>query len=355
MTGGGTLGSVTPLLAVARECLRLESKTQIHWIGTQTGPERALIEAMRIPFTSIDAPKFNRHAPLTWIFIPFLLLLSCIESLIYLRRNRPDMVFTCGGYVSVPVVLMAWSLQIPVWVHQLDILPGLANRIMAPFAKAVSVTWPESVEYFSKKKTKVVGGVFREMILHGNKEQACETYGLSPDKKTILVIGGGTGAQSLNEVFEIIGKDLLHFCQVVHVTGKGKMTRALTELGRDYIAIEFLGEGIADVLALADIVVSRAGMGTICELSALKKPVVIVPLSNIDQLGNARALEQKKATEVLWDMNPQILTQTVVKLLADQSKQKEFGRRIGLLFNSRGALWIAESALDIEHNENTRD
>ncbi|HAL50570.1 MAG: UDP-N-acetylglucosamine-N-acetylmuramyl- (pentapeptide) pyrophosphoryl-undecaprenol N- acetylglucosamine transferase [Candidatus Uhrbacteria bacterium GW2011_GWD2_41_121] len=343
MTGGGTLGPVTPLLAIVEEW-QSQEEVEVFWIGTRKGPELALVASMNIPFSPIVAPKFDRACWWKWWMIPIVLLIGCIESFIKLREIRPDIVFTAGGYVSVPVVIMAWALRIPVWVHQLDIVPGLANKIMAPFAHQITVTWPESLESFSQKKTTVVGGVMRHALLHGDRDQIFERYELSKDRPTLLVMGGGTGAQAINETMEAIGSDLLEDMQIIHLTGKGKMTTELENMGEGYLALEFLGLGMRDAFAMADLVVARAGMGTIIELSALRKPSIFIPLHNTDQLANARMIEDRAAGEVLWDMNPQILQQTISRLMFEEDQCKRLSYRISALFSAFGAKDIVRMA-----------
>jgi len=346
MTGGGTLGPVTPLLAIVEEWQSQES-IEVSWIGTRKGAERALVESMQIPFVSIVSTKFDRSRWWTWWLIPIQLLIGLIQSFIELKKMRPDVVFTAGGYVSVPVVIMARLMGISTWVHQLDIVPGLANRIMAPFARQITVTWPDSLEHFSQKKTTVVGGVMRHALLHGEREQACERYSLDKDKLILLVVGGGTGALSINQTMEAIGSDLLNDIQIVHLTGKGKMTQRLESMGEGYLALEFLGLGMKDAFAMADLVVARAGMGTIIELCALKKPTVLIPLHNTDQLANAKMVQERGAAEVLWEINPQILKQTIKKLVENEERRKRLSYRISALFSAFGAKDIVRMAKGI--------
>ncbi|MBU4315419.1 UDP-N-acetylglucosamine--N-acetylmuramyl-(pentapeptide) pyrophosphoryl-undecaprenol N-acetylglucosamine transferase [Patescibacteria group bacterium] len=343
MTGGGTLGPVTPLIAIVEEW-QTQEEIEVFWIGTRKGPERALVESMNIPFSTIIAPKFDRGRWWTWPIIPFAFVIGCVQSFSRLRDARPDLIFTAGGYVSVPIVLMAWVLRIPIWVHQLDIIPGLANRIMSKFASQITVTWPESQEYFNENKTTVVGGVMRHALLYGDRDQAFERYGFLKTKPTVLVMGGGSGATQINQAMEAMGVDLLDSTQIIHLTGKGKMTQLLESMGDGYIALEFLGLGMRDAFAMADIVVARAGMGTIIELSALRKPTIFIPLHNTDQLSNAKMLEERAAGEVLWDMNPQILKQNIIKLLKDNERAKRFSYRISALFSAFGAKDIVRMA-----------
>ncbi|MBT4856836.1 UDP-N-acetylglucosamine--N-acetylmuramyl-(pentapeptide) pyrophosphoryl-undecaprenol N-acetylglucosamine transferase [Candidatus Uhrbacteria bacterium] len=347
-SGGGTLGPVTPLLAVAevwREMLGkedLSSKVEdveFSWVGTKRGPERALIEAARIPFYTLHAPKLDRHRWWRWPAIPFLLLWSMWRSWRILRALEPDVVMSAGGYVSVPLVIVARVMGMKVWIHQLDRVPGIANRVMAPFANRISVTLDESLESFSEKKRLDVGGVVRPQIWQGDIAKARERFNLpkKDDRLTVLLFGGGTGADSLNKMISVVGSDLSRKVDIIHLTGKGKMREEYEKISDRYVALEFLGAGMADAFALADIVIGRAGMGTIMELAALKKPSIIIPLHNTDQLGNAQLLAERDAAKVLQQINPQIFKQEVESFVADDEMRRAYSRRMGMLFSPRGA------------------
>ncbi len=347
LSGGGTLGPVTPLLAVVEVWRESGVAAEFAWVGTKRGPERALVEASRIPFHTLRAPKLDRHRWWKWPAIPFTMAWSLYRAWKLLREIEPDVVMSAGGYVSVPLVMMARLMGMNVWIHQLDRVPGLANRLMAPFAHRVSVTLDESLESFSEKKRLDVGGVVRPQMWQGDVEKARERFGLKKidDRPTLLVFGGGTGAESLNEMIAAIGPDLVQIADVVHLSGKGKLRSAYEQISDRYVALEFLGAGMADALALADIVVGRAGMGTIMELAALKKPSVIIPLHNTDQLGNAQLLEDRQAAKILRTINPQILKQEIEHLIDDPSERRAFSRRIGMLFSPRGAERIVQEVM----------
>lgn len=332
LTGGGTLGSVTPLLAIASELRKRDANVQLSWIGTPTGPERLVVEAQRIPFSVLPAPKLDRYRKWLWPFIPFQFAVSCIRAFSMLRKVRPNMVFSAGGYVSVPIAWMAWLLRIPVWVHQLDVLPGLANKLMAPVAKKISVTFEETAKDFPAHKTIVVGSMVRSSIRRGERAIALKRYGFDETKPTLFVTGGGTGAASLNEMLTVIKDELLPHMNVLHLTGRGKMLTALEQAGKGYVALEFLNEGWADALAAADLVVSRAGLGTISELAALGKPSIIIPIHEPFQEANAKALEERKAADVLWYVTPQILAQAVFRVLDGEGHRIELSNNIRSIF-----------------------
>ena len=333
MTGGGTLGPVTPLLAVVTEWRKRSPEVKMSWVGTPSGPERVLVEGAKIDFYPLTAPKFDRTRLWKLPFVPFLFLYSCFRAWHLLTQLEPELVMSAGAYVSVPVAWVAWLMRIPVWIIQLDVVPSLANKLMAPVATKVSVTWPESAAAFPAAKTEVVGGMARKFVKVGDPAMARERYGFPSDKPTVLVMGGGTGAARINELMSILGPELVATANVLHLTGKGKMLSGLSELGSNYVAVEFLNEGMADAYAVADVVVARAGMGTIAELAALGKPTILVPIPNVYQEANAKALEDRGAAVVLHHLTPQTLKQAIERVLHDERKQDELGRNIHAIFS----------------------
>ncbi len=332
MTGGGTLGPVTPLLAVVSEWRKRVPEVKMSWIGTPTGPERVLVESNKIPFYPLPAPKFDRARWWKLPVVPFLFVMSCIRSWRLLSELEPQLVMSAGAYVSVPVAWMAWLKGIPVSIIQLDVMPSLANKLMAPIAKSIGVTWPESAAAFPAKKTEVVGGMARTFVKVGEQSMARERYAFFADKPTVLVMGGGTGAARINELFSIIGGELVQIANVLHLTGKGKMLSGLTAIGSNYVAVEFLNEGMADAYAVADVVVARAGMGTIAELAALGKPTILIPIPNVYQEANAKALEDRGAAVVLHHLTPQTLKQAIERVLNDHERRETLSKNIRSIF-----------------------
>lgn len=345
-TGGGTLGPVTPLLAVAAEWRKRDHHVKFTWIGTPDGPERLVVESAKIPFIPLAAPKFDRTRPWTWAFAPFQLVASTIRASRMLASLEPTMVMTAGAYVSVPVAFAAAVMRIPSWVHQFDIVVGLANKLMAPFAKRVSVTWEENALSFGSRKTFVVGAMIRPFLRLGDAQMARELFGLSAQKPTVLVIGGGTGSARMNERFAVIGPELVRHANVIHITGRGKMLTSLETLGDGYVAREFVGEGMADILALADVVVCRAGMGTIAEVVALGKPAILLPLEG-QQEANAKALENRGAVEVLKHVTPQTLLQSILRLVESPERREALSAKVRTAFPTNGDERIVHEALRI--------
>lgn len=342
-TGGGTLGPVTPLLAVAAEWRKRDPQVTLTWIGTPDGPEKLLVDAAKIRFIPFAAPKFDRDRVWMWPIIPFFLLISCIKAFRLLVVLEPTMMISAGAYVSVPFAWMGKLLKIPTWIHQLDVVPGLANKLMAPFAKRISVTWEENVKDFGAEKTLVVGAMIRPFLRVGDARTAQELFGLSKEKPTVLVIGGGTGAARINDAMGVIAPELVRHANVIHLTGRGKMMTSLEEIGAGYVAREFAAEGIADMYAVADVVVCRAGMGTIAELVALGKAAILLPLEGHQDM-NAKALEDRGAAEVLHHFTPQTLLQAILRYTDHPEKREALSSKIRSVFPTNGDERIVHEA-----------
>lgn len=328
LTGGGTLGPVTPLLAVVEAWRWIDPAAQFVWIGTPRGPERLMIEAETIPFHPLSVPKFDRHAPGKWILIPWRLLWSIKLAWHLIQRERPDVVATAGAYVSVPLIWAARLYGLPTWVHQQDVRPGLANKLMAPFATKISVAWTRSLHHFPKEKTMVLGNPVRASILRGAKKDAARLM--------ILVMGGGTGAAWINRAVIQIVPELTRRADVVHITGKGKNVAGAEAPA--YRSFELLTTEMSDALAEADLVICRAGMGTISELAALSKPAIVIPMPDSHQEDNAAALDELGAAVVLnqEQTTPQMLLTTINGLLDNPSERQKLGARLHAALPTEG-------------------
>lgn len=332
-TGGGTLGPVTPLLSAARLLRERNPDLKIVWIGTPEGPERELVERDGYEFRLLSAPKLDRTRIWTLPLIIPKFIVSSVHAYSMLQDIDPVVIVSAGAFVSVPVAFMAKVLGLPVVIEQLDVTPGLANKLMAKVAKKIFVTWPENLAAFPKSKTEVAGGSVRKSMLLGESHLARERFELKRALPTVLVIGGGTGAASMNEMFLTIGPELVKSANVIHLTGKGKMLPGLEKIGDGYKAVEFLGESLADAYALADVVVARAGMGTIMEVAALKKPTILVPIANSHQEQNAQAVSSRGACLVIGaNSTPQNLLQVIQKLSQDELRRADLAESVGKLF-----------------------
>lgn len=295
-TGGFTLGPVTPLLAVSEEIRRRDPLAEVYWVGTYRGPERKLISEYNIPFKAICAGKFRRYFSLRMILDNIHFVFGLGQSLFYLLKLRPDVIVSAGGFVSVPLVIVGRFLGIPSLIHQQDVRPGLANRLMSHFSNKITVAFESSKSGFPKSKNpEWVGNPVREDIFHGDKQESLEYFSLEENKPVLLIIGGGTGAQKINELVVESLPELLKFCQVIHVTGIGKAGEENKISG--YRRYQFLTEGMMHAYDAADLVVSRAGMGALTELAALHKPSIIIPMPDTHQENNAEAFEKENSVQ----------------------------------------------------------
>lgn len=293
-SGGGTLGSVTPLLAVSEALYELEPGAEFLWVGTKDGPERESVCRYGMEFRVISSGRLRRFWALSNLLTPFSVLKGLFDALSLVRRWKPDIVVSAGGFVAVPVVWAAWLSRVPVHIHQMDWRPGLANRLAAPFARSVSAVFDKSKGDFSAKKITVTGNPVRREILSGDASVARAKFGLDPGLPTVLVLGGGTGAMNLNRLAADAAPEICRRAQLLHLTGKDKHIDLPAVLGR-YRQASFLGDDMGHAFAAADLVVTRAGMGTLTELAALGKPSIIVPIPDSHQVENARFFADKGA------------------------------------------------------------
>ncbi|OGF35997.1 undecaprenyldiphospho-muramoylpentapeptide beta-N-acetylglucosaminyltransferase [Candidatus Falkowbacteria bacterium RIFOXYC2_FULL_46_15] len=332
-SGGGTGGSVTPPLAIAEELREREiggnaaSSYEFLWLGTKKGPEKTMVEPVGIEFRAIASGKLRRYFSWKNFIDPFFVGWGFLQSLFILARWRPDLIIAAGGFVCAPVVWATYFLRIPVIIHQQDARPGMANKLMAPFARVVTVTLETSLEDYGKKAVWIGNPVRREIIRskYGVHDTA-KKFTLSEDLPVILVLGGGTGAAAINRLVEANIEKLIAFAQVIHLTGPGKsqvLWKVDERFARHYRRFEFLSvERMAMAYAVADIVVSRCGMGVLTELSYLGKASILIPMPDSHQEDNARVFAEKEAAIAL-DQNGltgEILLANIRKLLlyADQ-------------------------------------
>ena len=319
MTGGFTLGPVTPLLAVSEELKKRDPTVEIFWIGTREGPEKDLVREYYIPFVSIRSGKFRRYFSIRHTLDNFNVIIGFVQSISLLRKMKPDIIVSAGGFVSVPVVLAGWLMRIPCLIHQQDARPGLANRLMAPFAKAITVSFKKSLNDFKNKKTQWIGNPVREEIFYTSRRNDFEYFELDQSRPVLLILGGGTGAQKINEIVGQALPELLKVCQIIHITGIGKKGKLVSLPG--YKVFQLLTEGMPRAYDIADIAVTRAGMGTLTELSALLKPTIIIPIPDSHQENNAHMFDYAGAVQVL---NQKTLTaDKLIKVIHDSFKNIE--------------------------------
>ena len=300
LTGGGTAGHVTPNIALLPRLSELGY--DIQYIGSYNGIEKDLIEPFGIPYHGISSGKLRRYLSARNLTDPFRVLKGFSEARKLIKELKPDVIFSKGGFVSVPVVLAGKRSKVPVIIHESDMTPGLANKIAIPSATKVCCNFPETLEYLPKDKAVLTGSPIRQELLSGNKIAALDLCGFTADKPVILVIGGSLGSVVVNNAVRKSLPKLLEHFQVIHLCGRDKTDESL------------------DIFALADLVISRAGANAICELLALRKPNLLIPLSakasRGDQILNARSFERQGFSMVIEEeaLTPESLLEAVQQL-----------------------------------------
>lgn len=301
LTGGGTAGHVTPNIALLDRLK--EEGFEVHYIGSKEGIEKQLIENLGIPYYGISSGKLRRYFSLKNFTDPFRVLKGCAEAKKLMKQIKPDVCFSKGGFVTVPVVRAAAKCKVPVVSHESDMTPGLANRIGMRYATRICCNFPETLSGLGTKGIHT-GTPIRKELFTGSKEAGRSFVGFPDDKPLILVVGGSTGAVRVNEAVRKILPALLEDFCVVHLCGKGKVDEAYNGI-EGYVQIAYCDKEMKDLFAAADIVISRAGANAICELLALRKPNLLIPLSaeasRGDQILNAASFEKQGFSMVMQE------------------------------------------------------
>ena len=317
LTGGGTAGHITPNIALLPRLA--ENGYEVSYIGSYEGMEKRLIEDFDVPYYGIATGKFRRYFDLKNFTDPFRVIKGFTEARKILKQIQPDIVFSKGGFVAVPVIRAAASLKIPCVIHESDMTPGLANKICIPVARRICCNFPETMKTLPAERAVLTGSPIREELLKGDKQAAYKLCGFDDTKPVLMVIGGSLGSAAINQAVREALSQLLNDFQIVHICGKDKIDNLLLNT-RGYKQFEYLKNELKDVFAMADVVVSRAGANAICELLALKKPNLLVPLSagasRGDQILNARSFEAQGFSIVIDEdyLSPALLTEKVQEL-----------------------------------------
>ncbi len=321
MTGGGTAGHVNPNLALIPGLKAINY--EIKYIGSKNGIEKEIIERTKIPYFAISSGKLRRYFDVKNFTDPFRVVGGFFQAVSILRHEKPHLVFSKGGFVSVPVVMAASMLKIPVLSHESDITPGLANKIGAKFADKLLVTFPETLKHVGEKGI-LVGSPIRDELFEGDKVRGQEILKFEEDKTTILVMGGSIGSVKINDALRGALPVLLETFNIIHLCGKGNLSEELKDL-EGYRQYEYISKEMKDFLQVADLVVSRAGSNSIFEFLALKKPNLLIPLSRAssrgDQILNANSFEEKGYSKVLEEEE---LTEVTLKMsIEDLYRERE--------------------------------
>ncbi|NQV13167.1 MAG: undecaprenyldiphospho-muramoylpentapeptide beta-N-acetylglucosaminyltransferase [Parcubacteria group bacterium] len=359
LTGGGTGGHVMPVLAVVKAINDiLPAEPQYLWVGSRRGLEGKLAAANKIPFKSVATGKLRRYFSFFNIIDVCKIPLGMIQSFFVIGKFGPDVIFSKGGYVSVPVVVAGWLWRAPIITHESDIIPGLANKIIARLARKIAVSFPRTGQYFSGRRVLVTGNPLRAEILAGNKVRAREKFNLAGEKPVILVVGGSQGAQKLNKVLLETLPRLLENYQVLHVCGQDNyqsVRRQVKEAGleqKGYSLQSFLSaQAMGDALALADLVITRAGINTLNEIAAWGKPALIVPIGR-EVLGehqevNAKYFREAGAAAVLPDseVGAERLVKEINDILANDDRRQDLGRKMAKLAHREAAEKLADQII----------
>lgn len=326
LTGGGTAGHVTPNIALIPE-LKKEG-FEIHYIGSYNGMEKELIEKLQIDYHGISSGKFRRYKNFknySQNLADIFKVVSGINQASKLIKSlKPNIIFSKGGFVAVPVVLGGKKNKVPVIIHESDITPGLANKIAIPFAKAVCTTFPETLDYISGNKAVYTGTPIRQEIFNGTKSKGLDLCGFNTKKPVILIMGGSSGAAKINNCVRESLDELLKNFQVIHLCGKGKLDSSFSDK-KGYRQFEYVSDELPDLFACTDIILARAGSNSISEFLALKKPSLLIPLnaraSRGDQILNANSFKKQGFSKVLDEDN--MTKESLINETLDLYKNRE--------------------------------
>ena len=322
LTGGGTAGHVTPNLALL-PALQKEG-FEIRYIGSYNGIERRLIEEAGIPYDGISSGKLRRYFDVKNFSDPLRVLKGYAESLKLIRKYKPDVLFSKGGFVAVPVVLAAKHYKVPVIIHESDMTPGLANKICIPSAKKVCCNFPETLKYLPADKAVLTGSPIREELLSGDRLSGLQYAHVSADLPVILVIGGSLGSVTVNQAVRSILPELLEKFQVIHICGKGNLDESLIGT-KGYVQYEYVDKPLRHLFAAADLVISRAGANSICEILALRKPNILIPLSAAasrgDQILNAKSFAAQGFSTLLQE--EELTAETLRRAIDDTYQNRQ--------------------------------
>lgn len=321
-TGGGSAGHVTPNLAIIPK-LRQQG-WDVEYIGSLDGIEKQIIEDFGIPYHGIASGKLRRYFDLKNFKDPFKVLKGIFQAYAILRRIKPQIVFSKGGFVTVPVIVGAWLNGIPVIIHESDMTMGLANKLSAPFASKICVTFPEARKQFSADKAVHTGSPIRSEVLAGDAERGRRLCGFDATKPVLLVMGGSLGSEKINTAIRTNLRALTEQFQIVHICGKGNVDAALADTA-GYKQFEYVSSELPDLFAMTDLFVSRAGSNSIFEAQALQVPHVLIPLSRAasrgDQILNARSFEKMGYSRVL--MEEELTSDSLLQAIRETHQKRD--------------------------------
>jgi len=345
LTGGGTAGHVTPNIALIPELQK--RGYEIHYIGSKTGIEKELIGNFDIPYYGISSGKLRRYFDVKNFTDPFRILKGYAEADRLMKKIRPDVVFSKGGFVTVPVVKAAKRRHVPCVLHESDISPGLANRLCISSAAAVCANFPETLEHLPEGRAYLTGSPIRAELFSGNRLTGLDFCGFTAGKPVILVIGGSLGSVRVNEAVREVLPQLLERYQIVHLCGKDKIDETLQGT-KGYVQYEYIQKELCDLLDAADIVISRAGANAICELLALHKPNILIPLSmeasRGDQILNAASFEKQGYSYVIRE--EELTSERLLQAVREVDERKQDYKNAMAAANQQNAVVMVADIID---------
>lgn len=345
-SGGGTMGSVSPLVAVYEKIKKDNNQVDFLFIGSSSGPEKKAVESYKIPFKAIASGKLRRYFSWQNLIDPFRIFMGFIQSFFIILKFKPNVVMIAGSFIGVPVAWAAYILRVPVLIHQQDIIAGLANKMMANFSKRITISYEPSINDFSASKTVLTGNPVREEFYVCNPQKGRDIFGLKEDLPVLLILGGGTGSQALNQTVAESLNDLLQFVQVIHITGRDKKINIEAD---NYHQFEFLTHEMTDAICAADLVVTRAGMSTLSEMIILGKPVVIIPMPDSHQEYNASYFQKNNAAIVLSQksLNKEVFVGTIKELFFEKYRRDNLSRNISKIMDFSAAEKVVNELMSI--------
>lgn len=358
LTGGGTGGHLIPLIAVARKIKEKVPDAEFLFVGPDGKMEKEIMEKAGVRAKKILAGKIRRYfSPLNFLDV-FKIPIGIVQALFHLLAFMPDAIFSKGGYGSLPVVIAGWIYRIPVLIHESDANPGMANSVLAKFAKRVAVSYPEAEKYFPADQVVLTGNPVREDITRGDASRAREKIHFTESKKVIFVVGGSQGSKFINDKLLNILPELLHKYQIIHQTGENnfkEVEHVAGELGiksgrEGYYPIAFYGDEISDILALSDLVISRASANTVSEIAACQKPAILIPLSSAagdHQRMNAYSIAKNGGCVVLEEGNlgEHMLMAKIDEIMNNEELRAKLSQNIRAFYHPDATDRIAEGIL----------
>lgn len=358
LTGGGTGGHLVPLITVAGKIKEKAPETEFVFMGPKGKMEQEILGPTGIRTRKIMSGKMRRYVSGYTLIDIIRIPLGIIQALFWLLVEMPDAVFSKGGYASLPVVIVAWIYRIPVMIHESDVNPGMANSVLSKFAERVAISFPEAEKYFPSTQVVMTGNPVRSDISQGSVEKARETYHLVDSKKVIFIMGGSQGARYINNKVLDILPELLKKYQIIHQTGMDNLKEVKRKAGvlgikpgrEGYIAIAFYGDELKDILAVSDLIITRAGASNLSEVAATKKPAIVIPLStaaNNHQRMNAYSVAKNGGCLVLEEDNigANMLLEKIEEVMNNEELRQKMANNIAVFYHPDAADKIAEGVL----------